>query len=119
MIRRLATVTLVLLAVSGLGTGAFAQDPVQRSFGGDTVRLNLSTGNYRVTSSSDDKIRVIPRTDPDKVSVRLSTNVMGTGELTAAAFDAKAHGVRTFEWSGNGSHNLNVRVNSGKVTLKN
>ena len=37
MIRRLATATLVLLAASGLGTGAFAQDPVQRSFSGNTV----------------------------------------------------------------------------------
>ena len=44
---------------------------------------------------------------------------VGTGELTAAAFDEKAHGVRSFEWSGKGSHNLNVRVNNGKVTLKN
>lgn len=187
MIRRLAIAPLVLLATLAISTGAFAQE---RSFGGDTVQLNLSTGNYRVTSSSDDKIRVIPRTDTDKVSVRLSTNVMGTeatvkvtgpkegfaadielpenvrvvaeldggslqlsgirgskdiaaksgqieisvggkddyrqvrasvgtGELTAAAFDEKAHGVRTFEWSGKGSYNLNVRVNNGKVTLRN
>jgi hypothetical protein len=153
------------------------------------VQLNLSTGNCRVTASADDKIRVTPRTNADKVSVRLSTNLMGNratvkvagptegfdadiqlpenvsvvaeraggslqlsglrgskaiaaksgqieiavggkehyrqvtasvqnGELTAAAFDEKARGVRSFQWSGNGAHDLKVRVESGKVVLR-
>jgi hypothetical protein len=47
------------------------------------------------------------------------TASVGTGELIATVFDQKALGVRSFEWTGNGSHNLKVRVNSGKVTLKN
>jgi hypothetical protein len=79
MIRRLATVTVVVLAALALCVPAFAQeDSVQRSFGGDTVHLDLSVGNYSVTASPDDRIRVTPRTKTDQVSSRISVNLLGT-----------------------------------------
>jgi hypothetical protein len=191
MTRRFATCAIVLLAASGMSAGAYAQESgVQRSFGGDTVHLDLSAGNYRVTASPDDRIRVKPLTKTDRVSVRLNENLLGTratvrvvgpkdgfdadiqlparvsvvvelaggslqlsgvqgskdiaantaqieiavgrredyrqvtasvtaGELTASAFDAKASGVRSFEWTGNGPYDLRVRLEKGRVTLKN
>jgi len=79
MIRRLVTGALVVLAVLAMPAGAFAQgDAVQRSFGGDEVRLDLSAGTYRVTASSDNRIRVLPRTKADQVSVRITVNLFGT-----------------------------------------
>lgn len=57
---------------------AFAQDSTQRSFAGHTVNLDLSTGQYRVSGSPDNRIRVTPRTKADQVSVRINVNVSGT-----------------------------------------
>ena len=79
MIRKLATAAVVALAASALGVQALArQDSVQRSFGGDTVHLDLSVGNYRVTASPDNRIRVTPRTKTDQVSTRINVNLLGT-----------------------------------------
>jgi hypothetical protein len=79
MIRRLATRAVSALAASALCVPAFAQEEsVQRSFGGEAVHLDLSIGNYRVTSSPDNRIRVIPRTKTDQVSSRISVNFLGT-----------------------------------------
>jgi hypothetical protein len=191
MIRRLVTGAIVVLAASGIWVGAFAQeDPVQRSFGGAAVHLDLSVGDYRVTASPDNRIRVTPRTKTDQVSTRIKVNLLGTradvrvvgpkdgfdadiqlparvsvvvelaggslqlsgvegskdiaantanieiavgdreryrrvmasvqsGELTAYAFDERARGVRSFQWTGNGAHDLRVRLDRGRVTLKN
>jgi len=191
MIRRLATAAIVLLGASGTCVHAFAQeDPVQRSFGGDAVHLELSVGTYRVTASPDNRIRVTPRTKTDQVSTRITVNLLGTratvrvvgpkdgfdadiqlparvsvgvvlaggslqlsgvegskdiaantgdieivvgdrahyrrvtasvqsGELTVSAFDESARGVRSFQWTGKGAHDLRVRLDKGRVTLKN
>ena len=78
MIRKLAT-GAVILAASALSVYAFAQEhSVQRSFGGDTVDLDLSVGHYRVTASPDNQIRVTPRTKTDQVSTRIAVNLLGT-----------------------------------------
>jgi hypothetical protein len=191
LIRRLATGAIVFLAASVMCVHAFAQEnPLQRSFGGDAVHLDLSVGNYRVTASPDNRIRVTPRTKTDQVSARISVNILGTratvrvvgpkdgfdadiqlpqrvtvvvelaggslhvsgvegskdivantadieiavgsrehyrrvtasvqsGELTATAFDEIARGVRSFQWTGKGAHDLRVRLGRGRVTLKN
>jgi hypothetical protein len=191
MIRKLATGAVVVLAASALSVYAFAQEhSVQRSFGGDTVDLDLSVGNYRVTASPDDQIRVTPRTKTDQVSTRITVNLLGTrasvrvigpkdgfdadiqlpgrvsvvvelaggslqlsgvegskdvaantasieiavgdrkhyrrvtasvqsGELTASAFDGSARGARSFQWTGQGAHDLRVRLAKGRITLKN
>ena len=79
MIFRNATGALVLLAALGTSTAGFAQGrAVQRSFDGSTVQLTLSAGNYHVKASSDERIRVTPRTKSDDVSVRLNENFLGT-----------------------------------------
>jgi hypothetical protein len=58
MLRRPPTAAVVFLAAS-LYVPAFAQeDSVQRSFGGDTVHLDQSVGNYRVMAPPDERIRV-------------------------------------------------------------
>jgi hypothetical protein len=189
MIRKLAT-GAVILAASALSVYGFAQEhSVQRSFGGDTVDLDLSVGNYRVTASPDNQIRVTPRTKTDQVSTRITVNLLGTratvrvvgpkdgfdadiqlparvsvvvelaggslqltgvegskdvtanagnieiavgdrahyrrvtasvqsGELTAPAFEEAARGVRSFQWTGKGAHDLRVRLDKGRITLK-
>jgi len=191
MIRKLATGAVVVLAASALSVYAFAQEhSVQRSFGGDTVDLHLLVGNYRVTASPDNRIRVTPRTKTDQVSTRITVNLLGTratvrvvgpkdgfdadiqlparvsvvvelaggslqlsgvegskeiaadtgnieiavgnrelyrrvtasvehGELTALAFDESARSLRSFQWTGKGAHDLRVRLDRGRVTLKN
>ena len=191
MVRRFATRAIVFLAASAVCAGAFAQeDPVERSFGGDAVHLDLSAGNYRVTASPDNRIRVTPRTKTDQVSTRIKSNLVGTratvrivgpkdgfeadiqlparvsvvvelaggslhlsgiegskdiaagtgdidiavggrelyrrvtasvqsGELTPSAFDESVRGVRSFQWTGKGAHDLRVRLDKGRVTLKN
>jgi hypothetical protein len=79
MIRNLVAGALVLLSVAAVSVSAFAQgDAVQRSFGGDAVRLDLSAGTYRVTASPDDRIRVLPRTKTDQVSTRITVSLFGT-----------------------------------------
>lgn len=79
MIRSLVTGVLVVVAVAAMSVSAFTQgDAIQRSFGGDAVRLDLSAGTYRVTASPDDRIRVIPRTKADQVSTRITVNLFGT-----------------------------------------
>jgi hypothetical protein len=77
--RNLSAVGVVIvLIVFSLATGVLAQDEiVQRSFAGDSVYLDLSSGSYRVTDSPDGRIRVIPRTKMDQVSIRLSVNAFG------------------------------------------
>jgi hypothetical protein len=191
MVRRLATGAIVFLAALGMCVRAFAQeDAVQRSFGGDAVHLDLSVGNYRVTASPDNRIRVTPRTKTDQVSTRISVNLFETratvrvvgpkdgfdadiqlparvsvvvelaggslqlsgvegskdvaantgnieiavgnreqyrratasvrsGEVMASAFDESARGLRSFHWTGKGAYDLRVRLDSGRVTLKN
>jgi hypothetical protein len=58
---------------------AIGQDgAIQRSFAGDTVHLELSSGTYRVTSSHNGRIRVIPRPANNPLSVRLDVNRFGT-----------------------------------------
>jgi hypothetical protein len=97
MIRRLATVTVVLVAALAPCGPAFAQeDSVQRSFGGDTVYLDLSIGNYSVTASPDDRIRVTPRTKANQVSSRINVNLLGTRATVRVVgpkdgFDADIH----------------------------
>jgi hypothetical protein len=191
MIRSLAPGVVAFLVASAACANVLAQDDsVQRSFGGDAVRLDLSMGNYRITASPDNQIRVTPRTKTDQVSTRITVNVFGTratvrvvgpkdgfdadiqlpsrvgvevelvagslqlsgvegskdvaattgnieiavgdrkhyrrvtasvqnGELTASAFDESARGVRSFEWTGKGPHDLRVRLEKGRLTLKN
>ena len=191
MIRKLAPGARIVLAAAALSVSAFAQEPsLQRSFGGDTVDLRLSAGNYRVTASPDNQIRVTPRTNAAQVSTRITVNLLGTratvrvvgpkdgfdadiqlparvgvdvelaggslrlsgvegskdvradagnieivigdgtryrrvtasvrsGELTASAFDERARGVQSFEWTGTGPHDLRVRLGQGRLTLKN
>jgi len=50
---------------------------MQRSFGGETVHVELSAGTYRITGSDDGRIRVVPRTKTDHVSVRLNVGTLG------------------------------------------
>jgi hypothetical protein len=191
MIRKPATGAVVVIVASALSVYALAQEhAVQRSFGGNTVDLDLSVGNYRVAASPDNQIRVTPRTKTDQVSARITVNLWGTratvrvvgpregfdadielpgrvgvvvelaggslqlsgvegskdlaartgsieiavgdlkhyrrvtasvqsGELTASAFDGSARGVRSFQWTGTGAHDLRVRVDNGRITLKN
>jgi hypothetical protein len=79
MILRHATGSLVLLAAISASAPGFAQDRgVQRSFDGSTVHLTLSTGNYHIKASSEERIRVTPRTKSDDVSVRLNENFTGS-----------------------------------------
>lgn len=190
MIGKLATGAMVVIAASALSVYAFAEErSVQRSFGGDTVDLDLSVGNYRVAASPDNQIRVTPRTNADQVSTRITVNLLGTratvrvvgpkdgfdadiqlparvgvvvelaggalfltgvegskdvaahtgsieiavgdrkqyrrvtasvqsGELTASAFDDSARGARSFQWTGQGAHDLRVRLDQGRITLK-
>jgi hypothetical protein len=190
MLRSLAPGAVACLVVSALCAHLLAQDDsVQRSFGGDAVRLDLSRGNYRITASPDNRIRVTPRIKTDQVSTRVSVNLLGTratvrvvgpthgfdadiqlparvgvdiklaggslqlsgvegrkdvaantgtieiavgrrelyrrvtasvesGELTALAFDESARGVRSFQWTGTGAHDLRVRLDKGRITLR-
>jgi hypothetical protein len=77
MSRRLAIA--VFLVASSVHAQTLAQgDPAQRSFGGNAVHLDLSVGDYRVTTSSDDRIRVTPRTKTNEVSTRIAVNLLGT-----------------------------------------
>jgi len=50
---------------------------------------------------------------------RRVTASVRSGELTASAFDERARGVQSFEWTGTGPHDLRVRLGQGRVTLKN
>jgi hypothetical protein len=191
MIRSFAPGAAAFLVASAVCASLLAQDDsVQRSFAGEAVRLDLSTGNYRIAASPDNRIRVTPRTRTDQVSTRITVNLLGTratvrvlgpkdgfdaeiqlparisvavefaggslqlrgvegskdvvatagnieiavgdrkyyrrvmasvqsGELTVAAFGETARGVRSFEWTGNGAHDLRVRLDNGRLTLKN
>jgi hypothetical protein len=78
MIRSLLVGVVVVVTASGICPSAFAQEAAQRSFGGDAVQLDLSAGNYRVTASPDNRIRVTPRTKADQVSTRITVNLFGT-----------------------------------------
>jgi hypothetical protein len=191
MVRSLAPGVVALFVASAACANILAQDDsVQRSFGGGAVRLDLSRGNYRITASPGNPIRVTPRTKTTEVSTRITVNLLGTratvrvvgpkdgfdaeiqlparvsvavefaggslqlsgvegskeiaadtgdieiavgdrelyrrvtasvedGELTALAFDERSRNVRSFQWTGKGAHDLRVRLNSGRVTLKN
>ena len=186
MRHRIASAAIVV-AVAVLASAASAQ--VQRSFGGETVNLELSAGTYWVTASYDGRIRILPRTKADQASVRLNVNTLGrradvtvtgpkdgfeadielprhvqmivtlaggtlrvrgidgsknisakTGEIDIEIGDRNRYGrviasVRTgavnppgfhtgqpdrrsFEWTGSGIHDLNVRLDSGTITLR-
>ncbi len=67
-----------LMAFALCSTVLAQDDSVQRSFGGDTIRLDLSAGNYKITASPDRRIRVTPRTKTDEVSTRVTVNLLGT-----------------------------------------
>jgi len=80
---RFATRLIMFFAALGVAALTTGQEhAIQRSFAGDTVRMDLSVGDYRVTASLDDRIRVTPLTKNDsqsnKVSVRLDVNLLGT-----------------------------------------
>ena len=58
-----ATLVIALLATFGVSALMTAQeDTTQRSSAGDTVNMNLSPGQYQVTASADDRMRVYPFT---------------------------------------------------------
>jgi hypothetical protein len=79
MIHRLTAAAAVLLLASALSLDVLAQQAsAERSFDGDVVRLDLSAGNFRITASPDNRIRVMPRTKGDQVSTRISLNLLGT-----------------------------------------
>ena len=65
----------VVVALAALVVPISAQ--VERSFSGETVSLELSAGTYWVTASLDGRIRVLPRTKTDQVSVRLNVSTLG------------------------------------------
>jgi hypothetical protein len=74
---------VMFLAAFGVAAPTTTQEPaIQRSFAGNTVRMDLSTGDYRVAASLDDRIRVTPLSkngsQSNKVSVRLDVNLLGT-----------------------------------------
>ena len=76
---RILSVPVVLLVLLASGITTRAQDStIQRSFGGDTVRLDLSSGTFHITGSRDGRIRVIRRPSSDPISVRLDVNAFGT-----------------------------------------
>jgi hypothetical protein len=84
MPRRPATVIVGPLVAFCLAVPAMAQErTVQRSFAnGGTVHLDLSVGEYRITDSSDDRIRIAWLTanpkDAERVNVRININMFGT-----------------------------------------
>jgi hypothetical protein len=57
------------------------ESAVQRSFSGDSVRMALSGGNYRVVRSPDDRIRVMPLAtgggQPNDISASLDLSLTG------------------------------------------
>lgn len=183
----LLTRSSVMLALSVVAVPISAQ--MQRSFGGESVRLELSAGTYRVTGSYDGRIRVLPRTKTDRVSVRLNVGALGRradvkvmgpndgfdadielprrvnivvtlaggtlhlrgiegnknisgksgeieielgnrnqyGQITASVrkgtvrmpgFADNQGGVQTFDWIGDGAHDLTVRLEAGQITLR-
>jgi len=66
----------------GMAAAAAQDQSVQRSFApGGTVYLDLSAGDYRISPSADDKIRIIARPtskhDADETSVRIDVNARG------------------------------------------
>jgi hypothetical protein len=125
MARRFVTFAFVLLAASGMTVDATpAQDAIQRSFRGNAVHLDLSAGNYRITPSSDGRIRVTPRTNAEQVSTRITVNLLGTQATIRmvgpkSGFEAEielparvsvsVRGEPTFQWTGQGAHELRVR----------
>jgi hypothetical protein len=179
--------SIVVLALSLAAAPLSAQ--VQRSFGGENVHLELSSGNYLITGSYDGRIRVLPRTKTDQVSVRLNVSTFGrranvkvlgpqdgfdadielpqrvnivvtlasgvlrvrgleggknitgkTGEIEIELGDRNQYrqitasvksggvmvpgarairpGIRTFDWTGTGAHDLRVRLDAGNITLR-
>ena len=71
-----ASMCMVCMIVLTAGTLPISAQ-VQRSFDGDRVNLELSGGTYRITAASDGRIRVLPRTKTDRVSVRLNVGAFG------------------------------------------
>ena len=72
---KIAIRAVLIAAATSLVIPASAQ--VQRSFSGETVNLELSAGTYWVTASYDGRVRVLPRTRADQVSVRLNVDTFG------------------------------------------
>ena len=76
---RIFSIPAVLLVLLASGLPTRAQDTtIQRSFGGETVRLDLSSGTFHIAGSPDGRIRVIRRPSSDPISVRLDVNAFGT-----------------------------------------
>ena len=71
----LAAASSTFLTLSVVAAPISAQ--VQRSFGGDSVHLELSAGAYWITGSHDGRIRILPRTKTERVSVRLNVGTLG------------------------------------------
>jgi hypothetical protein len=71
-------VSAIILIAACLALPIFAQEPVQRSFSGDSVHLQLTGGEFRIAPSGDSRIRVTPQTQADHMSVRLNLNAFGT-----------------------------------------
>jgi hypothetical protein len=83
MPRKSAALVIALLATFWVSAFTTAQEgSTQRSFTGDTVNMDLSPGQYQVTASADDRIRVYSgqeaRQPAGKLSVRLDVNLPGT-----------------------------------------
>src|SRR5262245_7562394 len=75
MPHRIAMRAAMMVAVSSLVIPVSAQ--VQRSFHGETVNLELSAGTYWVTASYDGRIRILPRTKAEQVSVQVNVSTLG------------------------------------------
>jgi hypothetical protein len=187
MRHRLAVCAVVASALAALVVPASGQ--VQRSFDGETVKLELSAGAYWITPSYEGRIRVLPRSKTDQVSVRVNVSTFGrradvtvrgpehgfeadievprrvnlvvtlaagalrlrgiegskdisaksgeieiemgdrhqyghvmalvrTGAVNLPGFQNNPPGQRSFEWTGNGAHDLRVRLNAGSITLR-
>ena len=143
MIRTIAPGVVALLLASAAGPGVLAREPdaVQRSFGGNAVHLDLSTGHYRISVSPDDRIRVRPRAPHDQVSTRIAVNLLGTRatvrvagpkdgvhadiELPArvrvavelAGGSLRVNGLRgSTEWTGRSEHDFRLDLDTGRIT---
>jgi hypothetical protein len=80
---RVAIRLIMFLAAFAVAAPITAQEPaIQRSFGGQSVHMDLSSGHYRLTTAVDDRIRVTPLTkngsQANNISVRLNVNLFGT-----------------------------------------
>jgi hypothetical protein len=54
----------------------------------------------------------------DRDRYKRVTASVGSGDLTAPAFDDRGSGPRSFEWTGKGASDIRIRLDVGRLTLK-